>query len=110
MCRGVFKKSFQNFGYVTHPLLPYQNDEIKSAKFGDLLDVIKNKILKYGVINLQNELEHVVRSINVVDEMIVKLIIIWVSMFVVPNEYFNFQNSLDTSGLTTNNWLRPPEH
>lgn len=81
---------------------------------GDVYDAVKTyKSLEktFGLINLQNVLEHVIDPVALLSDIKSLLRGKKSALRVrVPNDYSNFQLALVEKGLTENTWFSPPEH
>jgi len=80
---------------------------------GDLLTYLNNRSVKdseYGLINLDNVLEHVVDP----EQLLVSLRNVMgpnsIARIEVPNDFSRFQSLLLSLGCTEETWVSPPEH
>jgi SAM-dependent methyltransferase len=99
---------FSAFGITKHneALLPYFSS-------GDIflqLKNAKNQKREYGLINLQNVLEHVIDPIGLLLDLKDLLGENSAIRIRVPNDYSDFQKALLNRNSTTNTWFSPPEH
>lgn len=99
---------FSDFGIRKHnvDMLPYFTS-------GDIFEQLKEAIQKkkmFGLINLQNVLEHVVDPVELLIDL--KKILNKTSLIriKVPNDYSRFQMALINRNSTANTWFSPPEH
>jgi len=80
---------------------------------GDIFEQVKDGIRnekKFGLINLQNVLEHVIDPIELLVDLKMMLSKNAAIRIRVPNDYSEFQMALLNSNKTTNTWFAPPEH
>lgn len=99
---------FSAFGISKHnkDMLPYfsSGDIFKQVK-----DAIQNE-KRFGLINLQNVLEHVIDPVELLLDLKVLLSGKSAIRIRVPNDYSDFQNALLNRNSTKNTWFAPPEH
>jgi len=99
---------FSEFGIKKHneEMLPY-------FSAGDIFKQVKDRIRndsKFGLINLQNVLEHVIDPVELLVDLKMMLSKNAAIRIRVPNDYSDFQRALLNSNKTTNTWFAPPEH
>lgn len=99
---------FSEFGIKTHnpELLPY----FTSGDIYDSITIYKKQQQQFGLINLQNVLEHVIDPKELLITVKPLLGTRSVLRIQVPNDYSEFQAALVKQGMTTNTWFIPPEH
>ena len=87
-------------------LLPFfrRGDIIQS------LDQFAENASEYGLLNLDNVLEHVLDPIQLLESMVRLMGTESLARIDVPNDFSAFQNLLTTSGCTDETWVAPPEH
>ena len=73
-----------------------------------LLNSIKGS--KYGLINLENVLEHVIDPVDLLFNIKPFLGKDSILRIRVPNDFSDFQNYLLSGGHTSETWINPPEH
>lgn len=99
---------FSDFGVSQHnkEVLPFFSS-------GDIYDSVANicsKNEKFGLVNLQNVLEHVIDPICLLSSIKSLLDQTSALRIRIPNDYSDFQHDLVKSGLSKNTWFSPPEH
>lgn len=99
---------FSEFGLSNHnaEILPF-------FVSGDLFEVIKERQRAekvYGLVNLQNVLEHVLDPIGLLTDLKGLLGDHSAIRIRVPNDYSSFQQALLSQNKTVNTWFSPPEH
>jgi 2-polyprenyl-3-methyl-5-hydroxy-6-metoxy-1,4-benzoquinol methylase len=99
---------YSEFGIAKHnsDLLPYFIG-------GDIYETLKQyqkSDKRFGLINLQNVLEHVLDPISILNDLRPLLAKRGLLRIRVPNDYSNFQLALMKQGHTHNSWFNPPEH
>lgn len=97
---------YSDFGISKHNphLLPYfQQDSIEQS-------LARYKGRTFGLINLQNVLEHVLDPFQTMAILKPLLSANSALRIKVPNDYSDFQLALQQQGYTDNNWFAPPEH
>ena len=99
---------FSEFGLSQHnaELLPFFGS-------GDILEIISDKARakqSYGLINLQNVLEHVLDPVDLLEKLKSLLGDESAIRIRVPNDYSSFQLALLSKQKTVNTWFNPPEH
>jgi SAM-dependent methyltransferase len=104
----VFCCDFSEFGLSKHnpELLPF-------FVSGDLFELIKERQRAghiYGLVNLQNVLEHVLDPVSLLVELKGLLGDHSAIRIRVPNDYSSFQRALLEQNKTVNTWFSPPEH
>lgn len=80
---------------------------------GDLLEWLQNNNSndsKYGLINLDNVLEHVIDPKELLLSLKPLLCSDTLLRIEVPNDFSGFQKYLIQQGFTKENWISPPEH
>ena len=99
---------FSAFGISKHneDMLPYF---ISGDIFKQVDDAILNK-KKFGLINLQNVLEHVIDPVKLLLDLKAMLSEKSAIRIRVPNDYSDFQIALLNRNNTKNTWFAPPEH
>ena len=66
--------------------------------------------MKYGLLNLDNVLEHVLYPVDLLNSMMRIMTKNTVARIEVPNDFSAFQQLLTNSGCTSETWVSPPEH
>jgi SAM-dependent methyltransferase len=117
---GFFSKSFQSFGWNVSccdlsefALTKHNNDLLPFFLVGDFYSSIEKFKLEskiFGLVNLQNVLEHVIDPVHLLEEIKPLLGRSSAIRIRVPNDYSDFQLALVEKGLTRNTWFAPPEH
>ena len=87
-------------------LLPY----FEQVDLMDWLETEKNRDIKFGLINLDNVLEHVIDPKNLLLSIKPFLEAETILRIEVPNDFSNFQKFLKELDLTEESWIVPPEH
>lgn len=117
---GFFTKSFHQFGwqvsccdYSDFGIANQNKDMLPYFSAGDIYKILKEQTRqkKYGMINLQNVLEHVISPIDLLNSL--KPLLQSENSAIriqVPNDFSNFQEALKDHHYTTNTWFTPPEH
>jgi len=118
---GYFAKAFLNFGwlvdcfdYSAFGIRKHNPELLPNFLKGDSSEAIKHLQSidkRFGLINLQNVLEHVLDPIGLLNDL--KGVLGHTQSAVrikVPNDYSDFQTELVERGSTTNTWFSPPEH
>ena len=99
---------FSNFGITKHnsELLPF----FSAGDIYQSIEKYKAAGQEFGVVNLQNVLEHVIDPVGLLQD--IKPLFSGTSALRVkiPNDYSDFQLALVSRGDTTNTWFSPPEH
>ncbi|WP_373532540.1 class I SAM-dependent methyltransferase [Vampirovibrio sp.] len=105
----VLCSDYSQFGMESHnpALLPF----FRSGGIDETLGFFELNHHKFGLVNLQNVLEHVLNPAELLNGL--KAILEPANSAVrikIPNDYSGFQSQLLESGFTTNTWFAPPEH
>ncbi|HLZ64705.1 MAG TPA: class I SAM-dependent methyltransferase [Aliidongia sp.] len=117
---GYFAKAFKTFGwdvsccdYSEYGIKKHNEDLLPFFSAGDIYESIaryKEQHKRFGLINLQNVLEHVMDPVEILTE-IKHILGDGSSLRIrVPNDYSDFQLELVKRGCTKNTWFAPPEH
>ena len=117
---GFFTKSFYEVGwqvaccdFSAFGISKHNEDMLPYFSSGDIFEQVKCAIRnekKFGLINLQNVLEHVIDPINLLVDLKAMLGEKSAIRIRVPNDYSDFQMALLNRNSTTNTWFAPPEH
>jgi SAM-dependent methyltransferase len=117
---GFFTKSFYDFGwkvsccdFSAFGISKHNEEMLPYFSSGDIFEQVKDKIRnkkKYGLINLQNILEHVIDPVDLLIELKAMLSEKSAIRIRIPNDYSDFQKALFARNNTTNTWFSPPEH
>lgn len=117
---GFFSKSFQSFGwdvsccdFSEFGITRHNADLLPFFLAGDIYGSIGQYRARndtFGLINLQNVLEHVVDPAGLLDDIKPLLGAKSALRIRVPNDYSEFQLALVERGDTRNTWFSPPEH
>lgn len=99
---------FSSFG-----ISKFNEDMLPYFSSGDIFKQVKDTIRsekKFGLINLQNVLEHVIDPIELLVDLKAMLSERSAIRIKVPNDYSDFQIALLNRNNTTNTWFGPPLH
>lgn len=117
---GYFSKAFKSFGwdvqccdYSEYGIKTHNEELLGFFSVGDIhsvLDKLSNAGELFGLINLQNVLEHVIDPVDLLIKIRPLLGERSALRIRVPNDYSDFQLRLVDKGHTTNTWFSPPEH
>lgn len=117
---GFFTKAFHSFGwnvaccdFSEFGIAKHNKDMLPYFMSGDLYQCLQKHISdqrKYGLVNLQNVLEHVIDPISLLNDVKPLLSRNSALRVKVPNDYSDFQLALQEKGFTQNTWFSPPEH
>ena len=117
---GFFTKSFHLFhwevsccDFSEFGISKHNNDMAQYFMAGDLYELLqKHKSINktYGLINLQNVLEHVIDPIALLKDLRPLFSKNSALRVRVPNDYSDFQSVLLENGYTHNTWFSPPDH
>ena len=117
---GFFSKAFNDFGWKVSccdfsefGIAKHNEDLLPFFSSGDIFELTKAQIAKkrtYGLINLQNVLEHVIDPVALLVEVKPLLGSKSIIRIKVPNDYSDFQKALIERRNTTKTWFSPPEH
>jgi 2-polyprenyl-3-methyl-5-hydroxy-6-metoxy-1,4-benzoquinol methylase len=117
---GFFTKSFHDFGWLVsccdfseYGISKHNPEMLPFFKAGDIFQSIVERSENgehYGLINLQNVLEHVIDPEVLLCNLRCLLNQNSAIRIRVPNDYSKFQEALISSGKTVNTWFSPPEH
>jgi SAM-dependent methyltransferase len=99
---------FSEFGIQKHnsDMRPF----FMAGDICELIEKFKSSKDKYGLINLQDVLEHVVDTVNLLISLKPLFSGQSALRIVVPNDYSDFQKALLKRGDTKNTWFAPPDH
>lgn len=99
---------YSEFGIAKHnpDLLPF----FSAGDIYQTLQQYKNESREYGVVNLQNVLEHVIEPAALLEDIKPLIAGKGVIRVRVPNDYSEFQLELVAAGHTINTWFNAPEH
>lgn len=117
---GFFAKSFHDFGwsvaccdYSEFGISRHNPEMLDFFRAGDISGALKTYSelgLKYGLINLQNVLEHVLDPVELLHSIKCLLGRSSAVRIKVPNDYSDYQLALVSQGFSSNSWFSPPEH
>ena len=117
---GYFAQSFVRFGwtvsvcdYSDFGVTEHNPTLLPHFTAGDLYHVIKARVAEgktYGLLNLQNVLEHVLDPVALMHDIKPLLGRNSAVRLRVPNDYSAFQMALMARGNTQSSWFAPPEH
>jgi SAM-dependent methyltransferase len=99
---------FSEFGITRHNagLLPF----FRAGDLHGLIERYRTERGRFGLINLQNVLEHVIDPIALLAKLKPLFAERSTLRIRVPNDYSKFQRALVERGDTTNTWFNAPEH
>lgn len=115
---GFFVKAFKDFGwevtccdYSDYGISQHNPELLAYFHKGS----IEQSLAKYdgqtfGLINLQNVLEHVIDPFQIMSMLKPLLSTKSAVRIRVPNDYSDFQLAMQEKGYTANTWFTPPEH
>ena len=117
---GFFAKAFSKVNWKT-TLVDFSDDGVRRHNpsllgcfaQADLLTYIEKNskdIQSFGLINLDNVLEHVIDPIELLGMLKLYMHPSAVLRIEVPNDFSAFQNLLVDLGCTDKTWINPPEH
>ncbi len=117
---GFFSKSFHAFewnllccDFSEYGISKHNPDLLPFFLSGDIYSAVekfKHEQRRFGLVNLQNVLEHVLDPIALLNDVKPLLNEKSALRVRVPNDYSDFQLELVRSGHTKNTWFSPPEH
>lgn len=117
---GYFSKAFKFFGwdvqccdYSEYGIKTHNEELLGFFSVGDIdsvLDKFSSGGKLFGLVNLQNVLEHVIDPVELLIKIKPLLGERAALRIRVPNDYSDFQLELIGRGNTTNTWFSPPEH
>ena len=117
---GFFSAAFHKFGwdvtccdFSAFGITKHNKDMLPYFMSGDLHDCVQQLISShktYGLVNLQNVLEHVIDPVALLENLKPLLSPNSALRVKVPNDYSDFQLALMDKGFTHNSWFSPPEH
>ncbi len=117
---GYFSRAFRSFGwsvtcadYSDFGIKHHNAELLPSLITGDVLETVgrmSEDRRAFGLINLQNVLEHVMDPVSLLKGMRRLLTPESIVRVRVPNDYSDFQAELMRNGYTSNTWFAPPEH
>jgi SAM-dependent methyltransferase len=99
---------FSSAGLTRHnpALLPY----LLVGDVGESILSLHSKSLTFGLVNMQNVLEHVIDPLGTLASIRSLLGSGSCLRIRVPNDFSDFQRALVESGQTTESWVVPPDH
>uniref|UniRef100_A0A6C0E546 AFP-like domain-containing protein n=1 Tax=viral metagenome TaxID=1070528 RepID=A0A6C0E546_9ZZZZ len=105
----VLGLDFSDFGITNH-----NNSLLNNFMSGDIfnnIDILINDNKKFGLINLQNVLEHVIEPIQLMMNIKKLLTKNGILVIRVPNDFSRLQNYLlEQKYIDSNFWVAPPDH
>ncbi len=117
---GFFTKSFHSFNwdvlctdFSNFGIKKHNNDMLPFFLGGDLFEMVQklqDEGKTFGLINLQNVLEHVIDPQHLLHSIKPLLSSNSALRIRVPNDYSDFQKALVEEGYAENTWFAPPEH
>ncbi|WP_220721078.1 class I SAM-dependent methyltransferase [Agarivorans litoreus] len=117
---GFFTKNLLSLGwnvkccdFSSFALKKFHPELLQFFDEGDALQLISKSVEageKFGLVNLQNVLEHVLEPIDLLLSLKGLLGSSSALRIKVPNDYSDFQKRLVDENMTTNTWFAPPEH
>jgi 2-polyprenyl-3-methyl-5-hydroxy-6-metoxy-1,4-benzoquinol methylase len=117
---GFFSKAFHDFGWKVSccdfsefGIKRHNADLLPFFSSGDVyksIEKYKAKNNVFGMINLQNVMEHVIDPVGLITDIKPLLGKNSALRIRVPNDYSDFQLALVEKGYTTNTWFSPPDH
>lgn len=117
---AFYSKAFNSFGwsvtccdYSDFGIKRHNPDMLAYFISGDIYNVIEGQVLsnkKYGLISLQNVLEHVIDPLALLKSLKPLLDDKSAISVRVPNDYSDFQRALLERKFTDETWFTPPEH
>lgn len=99
---------FSSFGLEHHH--PELLSSFMQGDINEIIDTLAQQGQTFGLINLQNVLEHVVDPVSLLENIKKILKKDSTLRIVVPNDYSDFQDALIQAGHTVKTWFSPPEH
>lgn len=117
---GYYTKAFQDLGwnvscsdYSEFGIACHNKELLPYFKAGDIyasIDYYAGKNQHFGLVNLQNVLEHVLNPEDLLQKIKTILSAKSALRVMVPNDYSAFQLELMKQEYVTNTWFSPPEH
>lgn len=117
---GFFSTSFQSFGWSVaccdfseFGIEKHNPGLLPVFRAGDIygsIEAYKSGRESFGLVNLQNVLEHVIDPVALLGDIRPLLSQASAVRIRVPNDYSDFQLALVERGVTTNTWFNAPEH
>lgn len=117
---GFFSSYFHSRGWALD-CIDYSNAGISRQnplllpffKQGDIFKTLEELIdnnKQYGLLNLDNVLEHVLEPVELLQKMKCLMMKSSVARIEVPNDFSAFQELLVNLGVTERTWIAPPDH
>jgi len=117
---GFFSKYFKGLGWsvaccdFSEFAISKHNPELlglfRRQNIFDALKQYQDENIKFGLINMQNILEHVPDPVSLLSQLRSVFNSSSIARIQVPNDYSSFQNVLIEKKLTEPTWFAPPEH